>query len=330
MSRSKRKPESHIIGEEAVRIIEGLLPAYWTVREYHPDCGIDLDVELFEKSGNDKHGHPVYDTLGEHVFLQVKGCNVMEPSQLKVAGRINVELTDPKATTAGSPDENVVAVFPFQIETSELVTVQRMGAAVPVLRTLVEVPTKRIFFVCLNDYIDKIITPFNEQYAEQATKVIHIPTRNEIVDTDDGLLPIRFYGKRAKLMAAFSKFKYQHTNWRIRTTKDCFSGPNTSPEFFCDTIFWGSCDWWKLIAHVHEMLVAFSETGSPRLMAEHAQLPLRVDDEEPGWTDGWSGTGNILAVRSSTSKRSDSCGTSWRMLETFMKKYAESGFFLPL
>ena len=90
MSRSKRKPEAHIIGEEAVRIIRDLLPAHWTVREYHPDYGIDLDVELFDESGKDKNGNSFYDTFGEHVFLQVKVCIVMEASQFKVTYRINV------------------------------------------------------------------------------------------------------------------------------------------------------------------------------------------------------------------------------------------------
>lgn len=289
MIRSKRKPESHIIGEEAVRIIKNLLPAHWTAREFHPDYGIDLAVELFEKSWNDKPGHPVYDTLGEHIFLQVKGCDGMKPKKLKIVDRINVELADPKIAAQKAPDGNVLTVFPFQMETSELVTVQRMGAAVPVLLTLVDVSTQRVFFVCLNDYIDKIITPFDERYAEQETKVIHVPAVNQIVATDDGFLPFRFYGKRAKLMAAFLKFQYQQHQLE-NTDNDELS---QQAEYFARVLlrydFWNSCDMWRLIAHLHESLVSFCETGSPRLLSEHPPLPFRADDEEQKWTDAWSG-----------------------------------------
>ena len=105
MSRSKRKPEAHIIGEEAVRIIEALLPAHWTIREYHPDYGIDLAVEVFERSGTETNGHPAYDTLGEHLFLQVKGCRSIEPIQFKVTDRINVEIADPNVSTLQGGDE---------------------------------------------------------------------------------------------------------------------------------------------------------------------------------------------------------------------------------
>ena len=50
MNRSKRKTDSHIIGEQAVKFVKSLLPTEWTARELVPDYGIDLEIELFEKS----------------------------------------------------------------------------------------------------------------------------------------------------------------------------------------------------------------------------------------------------------------------------------------
>ena len=44
-----------------------ILPETWVSREITPDYGIDLDVELFDYE-NDR-----CITLGEHIFLQVKG-----------------------------------------------------------------------------------------------------------------------------------------------------------------------------------------------------------------------------------------------------------------
>jgi hypothetical protein len=40
-------------------------------------------------------------------------------------------------------------------------------------------------------------------YAEQESKVLYVPEKNEIVNTEDGLATLQFYAKRAKLMAAF-------------------------------------------------------------------------------------------------------------------------------
>jgi len=246
-------------------------------------------VELFEESGKDKNGNSFYDTFGEHVLLQVKGCKVMEASRFRVTDRINVELVDPKGSKVKSLEENVIDAFQFQMETSELVTVQRMGAAVPVLLTLVDVSARRVYFVCLNDYIDKIISPFDELYSEQKTKVIHVPVNNEIKATDDGLLPFRLYGKRAKLMAAFSKFKYQHHQLEQTDNDQLLQ----QAEYFARVLlrydFWNSCDWWEPIALYYKSLVLFSKTGSPGLMTENQQDRLYERKEAPQWSDGWSG-----------------------------------------
>jgi hypothetical protein len=289
MSRSKRRPEAHIIGEGAVRIIRALLPPHWTIREYHPDYGIDLAVELFEQSGTDKFGHPLYDTLGEHLFMQVKGCNGTEPIQLKVADRINVEIADPNVSSVENGNETVIPALSFQIDTQELVTVQRMGAAVPVLLTIVDVSSGRAFFVCLNDYIDKIILPFDEKYSEQGTKVIHVPERNEIVNSNEGFVALRFYAKRAKLMAAFAKFRYQQHELGYVDNEDLRNRAAYFARVLLRFDFWKSCEWWILIAHLHQALVAFSETGSPGLMKLNPEAVTNLDMDERSWTDSYSG-----------------------------------------
>jgi hypothetical protein len=40
--------------QESVGILKGLLPKEWVVREYRPDYGIDLAVELFSNGGVDR------------------------------------------------------------------------------------------------------------------------------------------------------------------------------------------------------------------------------------------------------------------------------------
>ena len=63
----KKRSTSQIKGEVAVNILRGLFPQEWVIREYTPDYGIDLSIELFEKYEDN------YITTGEHIYFQVKG-----------------------------------------------------------------------------------------------------------------------------------------------------------------------------------------------------------------------------------------------------------------
>ena len=66
MNGGKRRVLSHITGESGIQIIKRLLPEEWVIREYTPDYGIDIDVELFVPyKGN-------FLTSGEHIYFQVK------------------------------------------------------------------------------------------------------------------------------------------------------------------------------------------------------------------------------------------------------------------
>lgn len=153
--RSKIKSKSHLIESKSLEIINNLLPKYWTIREYKPDYGLDLSVEVFE-TATDKLGDICYETLGEHFFIQVKGTEKLVRTIKKVKSESSVE----KKTLYKEREEEFkqVEVIKFQIETSELYTIERMSASIPVILFLVDVIESKIYFLCLNDYIDKVIT----------------------------------------------------------------------------------------------------------------------------------------------------------------------------
>src|SRR5690606_22596816 len=88
-------------------------------------------------------------------------------------------------------------------------TIQSLGGSVPVLLFVVDIETKEVYFVCLNDYIDKIILRKVPNYAEQESLTITIPILNKLSNQDISNNALKFYGKRAKLLAAFSKFSFQ-------------------------------------------------------------------------------------------------------------------------
>lgn len=61
------------------------MPIEWVVREYTPDYGIDLSVELFEEYKEN------YITTGEHIYFQVKGTEDLKVGKFKVNECSNVE-----------------------------------------------------------------------------------------------------------------------------------------------------------------------------------------------------------------------------------------------
>jgi Domain of unknown function (DUF4365) len=203
MAHAKRRPLQHVMEDESVKVLQRLLPKEWVIRPYHRDYGIDFIVELFNYVDEERR---MAETLGEHVFLQLKSVLRTEIETVAVSGRGNVAKG---ALQHSQKDSVTISVIKFQIDTDELLTVETMGPGVPVLLVLVTLDQSRAFFVCLNDLIDKVIIPEEPQYADKGTKVVYVPAKNEITGDPISLTGIRFYGKRAKIYSAFSLFEYQ-------------------------------------------------------------------------------------------------------------------------
>lgn len=89
-----------------------------------------------------------------------------------------------------------------------MVTVERIGIAVPVLLVIADLKASRCVFVCLNDYIDKILIPRYDNYRTKEHRTVHVPVANEI-GSERGTIALRWYAKRSKLLGAFQRFTYQ-------------------------------------------------------------------------------------------------------------------------
>ncbi len=118
MLKGKKRPENHVIGAEAVDILKSIFPKYWVVREYNPDYGIDLSVELFEPYEDG------YITCGEYIYFQVKGTK-------------NITIKKKKIYSWDKKSFNEMEVVKFALETSLLELVEKMGNAVPVILALI-------------------------------------------------------------------------------------------------------------------------------------------------------------------------------------------------
>lgn len=264
MAAPKQRVLQHVMEDRSRAIVRETLPAEWVVRDYRPDYGIDLAVDLFEPvPGSPRR----WIALGESFLVQVKAIETVRPSTLHLNARTNVERV-PLRTGGSAAHE--IQVARVRLDTSLLATVQAMGAAVPVLLFLVELSTRRIYFVCLNDLIDKVILLEDSQYAEKRSRTIHLPLRNLVeAGRPASVRPLSTYAKRAKLYAAFLKFGYQAhelsfalDGWdpdrpdeeaRGREVLDLVSH---FLQILLRYDFWTRMPEWKLIAAAHDELCA--------------------------------------------------------------------------
>jgi len=199
----KRRSFSQISEEKSDVILRNILPEEWVLHNYGPDYGIDWVIELFDIVDQERS---IAETLGEVIFVQLKSTSSPKYQTKNVFARSNVAkgpLTENKS------DSLELEVISFDIEVSELLTVKAMGNALPVLLILVDLNSKEPYFLCLNDYIEKVLLPNDPLFFEKETKTIHIPVLNKITSNQINIVPLRCYGKRAKMYGAFTTFSFQ-------------------------------------------------------------------------------------------------------------------------
>lgn len=269
---SKMKIKTHMIENKSLEIVREALPKYWTIRDYKPDYGLDLSVEVFEPISDED-----FETLGEHFFIQVKGTNNLIKTTKKIISECNVE----KKTLYQKPKDKPIEieVIKFQIETSELYTIERMSASIPVFLFVVDIIKSEIYFICLNDYVDKVITPHEPNYMDKETKVLYIPTSN-IID-EKGIEILKFYAKRLKLYSFFIKAEYQSNELSYvddERLADIY-------PYFIDRLLrydiWSLRKTWPLMKMYYEKLLMLKNEGN---LPELKNMKIR----EGKWTTEYS------------------------------------------
>ncbi len=248
MIRTKARVAQHIMENESIQILTKSFPKEWVLREYKPDYGIDISVEVFGRKLKQEPDDGNYYSLGEMFFIQAKSVKKAEIKTISVPDLMNVE----KEYTVASTNKKKIDVLGFRIETTELSTIHSMGAGTPVLLFLIDISSKRIFYLCLNDCIDKVILPIKPAFHNQTTLTIYIPIKNEITDNEHSLYPIRFYAKRSKYYALFLKFVYQRNELK-------YSLSRKRVLYFIDVILrnsiWNDMGNWGLFSVYYEKLM---------------------------------------------------------------------------
>lgn len=202
MAQKKQRVFQHIMEDESYRIIKDKLPKDWIVREFNrPDYGVDIVIELFEEISKSAS-----EALGEYLYAQVKSDQELEIKKEKIYPVANVAKGYWKENKSEYFEIDVVK---YVLDTNTILTIQSLGASIAFILFVVDLKTRNVYFICLNDYIDKILLPKKPNYYDQGYVTITIPALNTLSDNRISRSSLEFYGKRSKLLSAFAKFAYQ-------------------------------------------------------------------------------------------------------------------------
>jgi len=190
-------------GSSGQEMVAAKLPSHWVKRSITPDFGLDLHIEVFDQV----EGSPQdAETRGEHFYIQAKSVARAEVMKLKVRSRRNVAKYRADPT---SGDRFEIPVIAFDLEVGELMTVEAMGNAVPALLCVADMSSKTVYYLCLNDYISKVLLPNKPQYTNQQSVTVHIPSWNVLDSLHSSFAYIQLLARRPKLYSAFNTFIYQ-------------------------------------------------------------------------------------------------------------------------
>ncbi len=201
---AKERGETHLKEEDSEGLVASLLPPEWVIRKLHPDYGVDLTVEVFERQEN---GIP---TMGEFLFVQLKSTSVLKKGIESIKTRENVEKALDLQQGDAAYDLDVVT---FQIDIYTIDNSRLMGPSTPLMLFLCDLEGREVYFVCLTDYYDKILEPRGLSLADQDSVTIVIPASNKL-STPHSVQVMRFFAARAKLYAMFNLAQFQFREMR--------------------------------------------------------------------------------------------------------------------
>ena len=197
-----------------------------------------------------------------------------------------------------------------------------MGPANPLVLVVADTTHSEVYWVCLNDFVDKVLVPETGQnLALQASHTVHLPGFNRITPTDGALNPLRFLARRGKFYSAFNRFRYQRheieyalDGWAtgvdhhlddpdLLHLANHFLGTVLAYDFWMTTRSWPAVQLAHMRAEATATMVARAISGDPldsilahRFRQEDASLSGRSTDNELRFlfaSDIWSTFGEL-------------------------------------
>ena len=262
MANGKIRDKNHIIETRSLLFLQNLLPDEWVQRKIESDYGIDIDLELFEYEEN------VCVTLGEHVFLQVKGTEALEYATIKPIGK--------QIYTKTELDKMQVSVLKFVVDVSLLKLVERMGSAIPVLLIVVDLTNQTAYYICLNDYVRNVLPYRACDYKEQKNLTIYIPKENVF---KPGV--VSWYGKRAKLYGLFQELLTLADVVRLYNEDHKVDAVKRRLNIIATSDAWSSCNHWTALEELNKQLKIMCENDMISETGEQLLKRLVKEGEDP-------------------------------------------------
>lgn len=272
MAHRKRRDRRHVMEEESGMLLRAALPDEWVIHEYKPDYGIDGTVEIFDPlPGVDG----VSETLGEHVFFQLKSIERARFGQRAARSYGSPLAGGEERGPRLSVEYEALA---YDLEVNELLTVEAMGGSIVVVLFLVALDTRKTYVISLTDYIERVLNREDPGWRTKTKKRIFIPS-DMLVPSPQALGLLRLYGGRPKLMHLFNVATYQF-NELLRAQRVGKLKPLAAR--FCERLL--VLDVWRISAwglpfHYYQLLRACRDFLSGNLEAL-PRLGLAVSADE--------------------------------------------------
>ena len=262
MAEGKIRDKNHIIETRSLLFLQNLLPDEWVQRKMDPDYGIDLDLELFDYEEN------VCVTLGEHIFLQVKGTEALKYATIKPVGK--------QIYTKKELDKMQVPVLKFVVDVSLMKLVERMGSAIPVLLIVVDITSQIAYYICLNDYVRNVLLYRSSNYRNQDSITIYIPKENIFTPS-----VASWYGKRAKLYGLFQELLTLADNIRLYNEDHKVNAVERCLKIIATSDAWSVCKHWPALEELHKQLNIMCENNMISETGERLLKRLVKESEDP-------------------------------------------------
>lgn len=220
---SKSRVDSHLKEDASQTLVSRMLPEEWVIRKLHPDYGVDVTIEVFERQ------HQKIPTMGEFLFVQLKSTTSLRKGVEQIKSRGNVEKgLDQQDGIA----EHELDIVRFVIDTDTIDNARLMGPSTPLMLFVCDLSDNEIYYLCLTDYYDKVVEPRGISLADQETITVLIPAGNKLSDPRS-VQVMRFYAARAKLYGMFNlaQFQYREVRWIFEQPIDHDNLKKLTPNF---------------------------------------------------------------------------------------------------
>jgi hypothetical protein len=183
-----KRPRSHVIEDEAAKLLHTMLPAEWIIRRTTKDYGIDYEVEIAEDNI----------VTGDRLWLQLKGCEKAKRAERLVLNE------------GGALPQYRFPHIVYDADTALLK--YALKCDFPLLLALADLSEKEIYWLPLRDEIEVNLDASRPDWRKQERARVKIDPENRLSqEAERNFYGLKWYARQpARLRAAARLHLYHH------------------------------------------------------------------------------------------------------------------------